>query len=193
MQALTQCKKIKVLVGSNNPVKVNAANVAISQLFPDLEIECAGMHAPSKVPDQPMTDKETREGAINRVKYCQDVAATNESAPEDLHTAMLFIAMEGGVDKFEYGPATFAYTVVATHSQISVGRSAQLPISNTVYDALQAGEELGDVMDRMFNTNNIKQKGGAIGLLTHGHATRESTYTQALILAMAPLLNPSLY
>ncbi|MGL5390648.1 MAG: DUF84 family protein, partial [Shewanella sp.] len=57
----------------------------------------------------------------------------------------------------------------------------------------QGGEELGHVMDRLFNTVNIKQKGGAIGLLTHGHATRESIYTQAMILAMAPLLNPQFY
>ena len=48
-------------------------------------------------------------------------------------------------------------------------------------------------MDRLFKTNNIKHKGGAIGLLTNGLETRESNYTQALILAMAPFLNPELY
>ena len=48
-------------------------------------------------------------------------------------------------------------------------------------------------MDRLFNTKNIKQQGGAIGLLTQHKATRESTYTQGLILAMAPLLNPALF
>lgn len=48
-------------------------------------------------------------------------------------------------------------------------------------------------MDKAFNTQNIKLKGGAIGLLTNNHATRESTYTQALTLAMAPFLHPALY
>ena len=62
-----------------------------------------------------------------------------------------------------------------------------------MYQALLAGEELGHVMDRLFNTNNIKQKGGAIGLLTNGHETRESNYTQALILAMAPFIHPELF
>ena len=193
MQQITRLKKIRVLVGSKNPVKVNAAKIAICQLFPDIDIECTGMHAPSGVPDQPMTDVETREGAINRVKYCREFSATVAQQPDGESVAELFIAMEGGVDNFEYGPATFAYTVIATQSQLSVGRSAQLPISQSIYKSLVAGEELGDVMDKLFNTNNIKQKGGAIGLLTQGHATRESVYTQALILAMAPMLNPELY
>jgi non-canonical (house-cleaning) NTP pyrophosphatase len=48
-------------------------------------------------------------------------------------------------------------------------------------------------MDRLFNTTNIKQAGGAIALLTHNAETRESSYRQALILAMAPLLHPELY
>ncbi len=187
MQEIANLKKIRVLVGSTNPVKINAAKVAICQIFPETHIECIGIHAPSMVPDQPMTEVETRQGAINRVTYCQSLVDSND------HSAELFVAMEGGVDNFEHGPATFAYIVVATANQVSVGRSALLPLPSCVYRSLAAGEELGDVMDRLFNTKNIKQQGGAIGLLTKGHATRESIYTQALILAMAPLLNPELY
>jgi non-canonical (house-cleaning) NTP pyrophosphatase len=63
----------------------------------------------------------------------------------------------------------------------------------SVYQALESGEELGHVMDRLFNTNNIKQKGGAIGLLTNHVATRQSNYTQALVLAMARFLHPDFY
>ncbi len=187
MQEIANLKKIRVLVGSTNPVKINAAKVAICQIFPETHIECIGIHAPSMVPDQPMTEVETRQGAINRVIYCQALVDAKE------YSAELFVAMEGGVDNFEHGPATFAYIVVANAEQLSVGRSALLPLPSRIYHALVAGEELGDVMDRLFNTKNIKQQGGAIGLLTQGHATRESIYTQALILAMAPLLNPELY
>jgi len=187
MQEISNLKKIRVLVGSTNPVKINAAKVAICQIFPQTDIECVGIHSPSGVPDQPMTELETRQGAINRVSYCQSLAESGEQS------AQLFVAMEGGVDNFEHGPATFAYIVVATATQVSVGRSALLPLPSCVYRSLAAGEELGDVMDKLFNTENIKQQGGAIGLLTRGHATRESIYTQALILAMAPLLNPELY
>jgi len=188
MQTFLNSKSIRILIGSTNPVKINAAKLAIRQLFPDFEIQSIGVNTPSGVSDQPMTERETRLGAINRVKYCQSL---NHHRQQD--KADLFIAMEGGVDNFDYGPATFAYIAVATQTQISIGRSASLPLPTCVYQALVAGEELGDVMDRLFNTKNIKQQGGAIGLLTQGKATRESIYTQALILAMAPLLNPELY
>ncbi|MCH1929657.1 inosine/xanthosine triphosphatase [Shewanella sp. A25] len=177
-----QQNTINIIVGSKNPVKVNAAKSAMEQLFPEHQIIVQGMDAPSGVSAQPMTDKETRDGAVNRVKYCQQQ-----------QEADFYFAMEGGVDLLEFGPATFAYIAIAHKEQLAIGRGALLPLPMQVYRALEAGEELGHVMDRLFNTVNIKQKGGAIGLLTHGHATRESNYTQAIILAMAPLLNPELY
>lgn len=173
---------IQMVVGSKNPVKVNAAANAMAQLFPGYEIQTQAMDAPSGVPDQPMTDKETRDGAINRVKYCQQQLEAD-----------YYFAMEGGVDHFEFGPATFAYIAIAHRQKMSIGRGALLPLPMQVYHALEQGEELGHVMDRLFNTVNIKQKGGAIGLLTHGHASRESNYTQAIILAMAPFVTPEIY
>ena len=140
------------------------------------------MSAPSGVPDQPMTADETRLGAVNRVEYCKAHGKAD-----------FYVAMEGGVDEFEYGPCTFAYVVVASADRISVGRSAILPLPQQIFQALKQGEELGPVMDRLFNTDNIKQKGGAIGLLTNGLETRGSNYYQAMILAMAPFLHPNLY
>ncbi|MFT6992421.1 MAG: inosine/xanthosine triphosphatase [Paraglaciecola sp.] len=173
---------IKMVVGSKNPVKISAAKTAICDVFCLKEVECTDINAPSSVSDQPMTSEETRLGAINRVKYCQQ------------HTqADYYVAIEGGVDQFEFGPATFAFVAIANQEHMSVGRSCNLPLPPVVYQALENGEELGHVMDRLFNTDNIKQKGGAIGLLTNGLATRESVYRQATLLAMAPFIHPDLY
>lgn len=176
---------INVIVGSTNPVKIQASTYAVSQLFPHAQVNCQGCNAPSGVPEQPMTQEDTLQGAINRVEYCQN----NQNNP----TADLYIAIEGGVDQFSHGPATFAYVVIENKNQRLVGCSARLPLPAMIYQALNEGEELGNVMDKLFNTDNIKQKGGAIGLLTQGAETRESIYIQALILAMAPLLNTQLY
>jgi inosine/xanthosine triphosphatase len=175
-------KNITIIVGSKNPVKINAAKKAIAVVFSDAKICCQGMHAPSNVADQPMTEAETRAGAINRVKYCQQNNMTD-----------FYIAIEGGVDLFEDGAAAFAYVAVADNKMQSIGRSANLPLPNVVYQSLQQGDELGDVMDRLFKTDNIKQKGGAMSLLTNAHVSRESVYTQALILTLAPFLNRTLY
>jgi len=173
---------IKMVVGSKNPVKISAAKSAICDMLCTQDVECIGLNAPSGVAEQPMTSEETQIGAINRVKYCQQ--QTN---------ADFYVAIEGGVDQFEYGPATFAFVAIAGKEHMSIGRSCNLPLPLVVYQALKNGEELGHVMDRLFNTHNVKQKGGAIGLLTNGLATRESVYRQATLLAMAPFVNPNLY
>ncbi|MFT2089681.1 inosine/xanthosine triphosphatase [Paraglaciecola sp. 2405UD69-4] len=173
---------IKIVVGSTNPVKINAVKKAMVKVLATNSIECVGISAPSGVAEQPMSCDETLEGAINRVKYCQ----------QDIQ-ADYYVAIEGGVHEFEYGPATFAYVVIANHERQSVGRSSNLPLPPKVYQALKNGEELGHVMDRLFATDNVKQKEGAIGLLTNKLATRESVYTLATTLAMAPFINPELY
>jgi inosine/xanthosine triphosphatase len=173
---------VKVLVGSRNPVKIGAVRNALQPLFPDRDVACEGMHAPSGVADQPMTVAETREGAVNRMNVCRERGGAD-----------FYVALEGGVDVTVDGPGTFGYVAIAHGDEVSIGCSAWLPLPPAVYEALLEGEELGHVMDRLFGTTNIKQQGGAIGLVTNGHATRESAYTQAMVLAMAPFLHPELY
>ncbi|WP_410176182.1 inosine/xanthosine triphosphatase [Shewanella cyperi] len=179
---MTMKTSISLLVGSTNPVKIAAARDAFAAVFKDTEILCRGISSPSGVADQPMTREDTRLGAINRARFCESQGGAD-----------YFIAMEGGVDCFEDGPATFAYVAIVHQDRLSVGRSAQLPLPPRVYHALQQGQELGHVMDALFNTVNVKHAGGAIGLLTANAATRGSSYTQALILALAPMLHPELY
>lgn len=173
---------LRVIVGSRNPVKVNAVQGALAPLLPEFDVRCEGMNAPSGISAQPLTAAETRAGAINRVEYCKANA-----------NADLYVALEGGVETTEDGAFNFAYVAIANTTRISVSRSAALPLPPRVYRELTPDEELGSVMDRLFNATNSKQQGGAIGLLTRGQATRESAYTQALVLAMAPFLHPDIY
>ncbi|MCL1078859.1 non-canonical purine NTP phosphatase [Parashewanella spongiae] len=173
---------IKVIVGSLNPVKVNATKAVFEAYFPNVLINTQGVDAPSNVADQPMTAQETRQGALNRVSHCQA-----------LYQADYFVAIEGGLDVTQDGPVTFAYIVICHQKQQIVTKSACLPLPNIVHRQLVAGQELGHVMDELFNTENIKQKGGAIGLLTNQLANRETNYIQAITLAMAPITHRALY
>lgn len=173
---------LKVVVGSNNPVKINAAKAAIQAAYPGKVVIAEGVKAPSAVSDQPMTEAETLAGARNRVAYCRSN-----------YEADFYVAFEGGVDRFQYGVAIFAYVVVANASFEQVGRTSDLPLPELFYQQLLAGDELGDVLDRHFSTVNVKQQGGAIALLTQGLESRESTYVQALTLALAPFVTGTLF
>ena len=176
---------MKLFVGSRNPVKIQASEIALRTLDQHSLISATGISVPSGVADQPMTEQETRLGAINRVKALR---ALPQITAQDW-----CIAIEGGVDNFIDGPSTFAYVVIDHQGQQAVGRSANLPLPNRFYQELEQGMELGDVMDNAFKTQNVKQKGGAIGLLTQNLATRQSVYETALILALARFRFSELY
>ena len=173
---------VTLAVGSNNPVKINSVKTAFSRVFEGAEILCGGHQSESGVPDQPMSWQQTRQGALNRVNNLQKAVSADYC-----------VALEGGVDLFEDGPATFAFVVISDGKRQSVGRSAQMPLPPQVYQALIQGGELGHVMGRLFDTENVKQKQGAIGLLTNGQESRTSAYVQATTLALAPFINPHLY
>ncbi|RUO40090.1 non-canonical purine NTP phosphatase [Aliidiomarina taiwanensis] len=174
--------ELKVVVGSRNPVKVAAAQAAFTASFPTRKVLVEGVAAPSGVADQPMSEEETLLGARNRVAYCQAQ-----------HAADFYVGFEGGVQDFRFGPSTFAFLVISDGQTEHVGRSCNLPLPPLFYQQLESGKELGDVLDAHFNTQNVKQKGGAIGLLTKGLESRQSTYIQALTLALSPFRHPALY
>ncbi|MFT6268155.1 MAG: inosine/xanthosine triphosphatase [Alphaproteobacteria bacterium] len=172
---------LRVAVASLNPVKINAAKEAFSIVFGGA-VEAIPMAVDSGVSDQPMDFDETHLGAQNRV---------NKAIK--LEQADYYIAFEGGVDVFEDGPKTFAVICISNGEDIIFGQSGTLPLPMSVYEKLLNGIELGTAMDELFNTVNIKQKGGAIGQLTNGLETRMSIYKSATILALSRFINAELY
>lgn len=166
----------KVIIASLNPAKIRAVESAFSTVFPDYHCVFQGVSVPSEVADQPMSDHETKLGALNRVRNAK-LRITNGD---------FYVGLEAGID----GDVTFAWMIIESATQRGESRSASLMLPPEVLSKLADANELGDVMDEVFGTDNIKQKGGAIGLLTQHHLTRSSVYHQALILALIPFTNP---
>ena len=172
---------LTIAVASHNPVKVKAAQQAFAAVFANTQIDVIEVDADSGVPDQPMSYEQTREGAYNRVINSRAVQAD------------YYIAYEGGVEIFEDGPKTFAIVCISNGQDTIYGQTSTLPLPLSIYQNLLAGMELGDAMDALFNTHNIKQKGGAIGQLTQGIETRLSIYQSAAVLALSFFAQPHLY
>lgn len=171
---------LKVVVTSHNPVKIAAAREAFLTQFPTREIQLIPLAVESGVPDQPMSDEETRQGARNRV------ANARLKNPD----ADYWVGLEGGLDFFDGRLMAFAWMVIAAgNDQISETRSVTLPLPPEVQALVSEGLELGEANDRVFSTLNSKQGGGAFGLLTDGLMTREGIYTQTLILALIPFVH----
>lgn len=164
-----------VIVASLNPAKINAVKSAFESSFPNQAFKFEGISVDSGVADQPMSDLETKKGAITRVKNAKLKSKNGD----------FFVGLEAGIE----GTQTFAWMVIESSTHRGESRSASLSLPPIVLDKVNLGLELGDAMDEVYQTENIKQKGGAIGILTDHQLTRSSVYHQALVLALIPFLN----
>ena len=169
----------RVVVASLNPAKINAVESAFQAAFPDHFFEFVGVSVPSEVAEQPISNEETYLGACNRVKNAKQLHPYGE----------FYVGLEAGIE----GPVTFAWMVIESETHRGESRSASMMLPPDVANRLNQEIELGTVMDEIFGTQNIKQKGGAIGLLTRHQLTRSSVYHQALIMALIPFTNPDHY
>lgn len=171
---------MRIIVSSKNPVKIAASKAAFQAIFPTVDKQFTAVNVASGVSEQPCSDQESRQGASNRMKNAQLVEPK----------ADYWVGLEGGLEWIDGEPMASAWMVIGDAS----GRSGQartptLPLPPAVKRLLLQGLELGEANDRVFETEHSKQAGGAFGLLTGDRMTRESVYTQALILALLPLSN----
>jgi inosine/xanthosine triphosphatase len=174
----------RVIVGSDNPVKLETVKEAFGISFPDVEFEFLTFAAPSLVPDQPIGEVETKQGATNRALACQ------VKYPE----ADFFVGLEGGLEKFDGDYWVSAWMCVLDKSGAKgCGRTGSFLLPPQVSALIDQGEELGIATDIVFNETNSKHKGGTVGILTNDAITRKDFYREAMVFALIPFVKPELY
>ncbi|WP_242917697.1 inosine/xanthosine triphosphatase [Pontibacter liquoris] len=177
-------KTLHVVVASTNPVKVKAALGGFEKMFADRTVDVVPLSVPSGVADQPMTDAETLEGALNRVQQARYIY------PE----ADFWVGIEGGVEVMGNELAAFAWIVVRSATGIlGKARSGTFFLPPAVAGLVAQGMELGHANDKVFSRHNSKQQGGAIGSLTDQVLDRRQLYEPAVVLALVPFKNQALY
>ncbi|HRH23462.1 MAG TPA: inosine/xanthosine triphosphatase [Candidatus Magasanikbacteria bacterium] len=174
----------KVIVASKNPVKINSAQLAFQKMFPNDEFECTGLSVASGVPDQPIGDEETLQGAINRA----------ERASQEISNADFWVGMEGGIQKRRDEMEVFAWMVVKSRDgMLGKGRTGTFFLPKPIIELINQGIELSVADDQVFGRNNSGKKNGATGLLTGDVIDRTEYYIHAMVLALIPFKNPNLY
>lgn len=175
---------MKIVIASKNPVKINAALQGFKSVFNDEEYEIEGVSVSSDVADQPMSEAETMTGALNRVN----------NAKLATPVADYWVGIEGGVANLNNEMVTFAWVyILNAKGMLGKGRSASFFLPQKVVSLIKQGKELGDADDIVFGKSNSKQQNGAVGLLTKDNITRESLYVPAVVMALIPFINETLY
>lgn len=157
---------MKIAIGSKNPAKVEAVRDCFNNES-DLVIP---VDVPSGVSDQPFSDEETIEGAINRAKASCSAA-----------DAQIGIGLEGGVVQTPYGLFLCNWGALAVEGEepiIAGGARIKLPAE--VAERLINGEELGPVMDDYTKQNNVRHKEGAIGVFTKEAVSRRQMFAHVM-------------
>lgn len=176
---------MKVLVGSENPVKIEAVKETFVKYFNDVEV--TGVSVDSHVPPQPVND-ETFIGAQSRAIHLKEL-----NDKENLN-ADFFVGIEGGIaEEFDKWFAFGAMCIIDKNGRKGLGTSPHFELPKDVVDQLLKGIELGDVIDELTSTENSKHHSGAIGFFTKGAMDRKELYVHGLTVAVIPFLHERLY
>ena len=176
-------QKIKVAVGSNNPVKVQAVKNVLKKFF---NAEIIPVKVYSRVSKQPIGE-ETIQGAINRAK--QALEKTN---------ADLGVGIEAGLFRVQntlsgYFDVQYC-AIVDRKGKVTLGHGAGFEYpKKVVKEVISKKKEVGEVMEKVSGVVKIGETIGAIGFLTKGKLKRTELTEQAILMAMIPRINEKLY
>lgn len=181
-----------VLVASTSVAKHQAVTIAFTKAFPhcvtqivpsEMFFSSGGSINISNVPEQPVGDAQTRQGAVSRVTNAR-------TQPHDRTAYSYLVGIEGGVETIEGNMFCFAWVaILETGSQkIGLARSGSFVVPPQVATLVNEGVELGHACDQVYQTDQGKLVGGLVGIVTCGLVSRAQLYSEAVVLALSPFL-----
>ncbi len=154
---------LTIAIGTKNPTKVDAVKMA----FEGSVASFIPTSVDSGVANQPFSDEETIQGAINRAKAAR---MKTESS--------VGVGLEGGVFETSYG--LFLCNWGALYDGVNdpfIAGGARILLPESVAKEVREGLELGEVMDLYTKENNVRHKEGAVGVFTNGLINRTEMFT----------------
>lgn len=168
----------KVIVGSRNPVKINATESALRRVFPEKSFSVFGESVESGVPDQPIGRRQGFEGAENRIRELA------KAFPDYQY----LVGIEGTIEIYEERVMAFACVVITNGSISAYAQTGSYQLPKEVTQLIDDGIELGSAMDTIFNVSGSKYESGAIGLISDGLIDRHELYEHGISLGLVQFL-----
>ena len=176
---------MKVLVGSENPVKIQSVKEGFLTFFEHVEVE--GISVDTGVAHQPINDA-TFEGAKNRA---ENIKRINDQQNLD---ATFFVGIEGGVLQLQ--DRWFSVNVVYIldqHNRDSFATTGLYELPSTLSKDLLIKKDLGHAMVALADDNFAARERGTVAFLTDGKIDRFQNQVQGITLALIPFVNDNLY
>jgi len=172
---------MRIVVGSVNPVKVEAVRRVACRVFGSFDLLSVGVG--SGVSHTPIGEDEIIRGAMNRALNASKISSGD-----------LYVGMEGGVvEKFGVWFVSSWCAIMDSSGFWSFGCGGYMPLPRRVVDMVLGGMELGDAIDAISGLSHTKLDVGAIGVLTKNLLTRRDSWETALIYALTYKISPEFY
>ncbi|PID15434.1 inosine/xanthosine triphosphatase [Sporosarcina sp. P34] len=164
---------MEFVLGSENQAKKRAVVRVVERYVENSMISFASV--PSGVSAQPMSEEETRQGAINR----SVTVAKNAYG----------IGLEGGVHML-FGTMYLCNwgALTTPDGKTFTAAGAQIPLPEELADEIRRGNELGDAVDAYFKKQNVRMSEGAMGMLTAQLVPRDALFEHIMQLLIGQLL-----
>ena len=180
-------ESIRIAIGSKNQAKNLAVQTAFERAFPDATIKTQGVDVASGIADQPTTDEESIQGALNRA----------HGALAQLTTTEYGVGLEGNTVTIAGNMYLHGWVVIVQRDNPTpgIGHSSGIELPEHLKQGVEAGSELGPLLQElMSDTDNvIRHTLGTNGVLSNGLYTREQEFIDATTVALARFMKPELY
>lgn len=171
---------MKILIGTKNPGKIQGAKEAFESYFNDIEI--TGIPVSSDVSDEPV-DLDIYQGAKNRVDNLIKYAKENNIEAE------YYLGIESGITNLLGKWMIINVAVIKDKSGYETcGTSPAFPVPDKYVEEI-IKTDLGQVMDRIFEKNDLRSSIGGISFLTHNVLDRIELTREAFIMALTGHIN----
>lgn len=165
---------MRIVVGSLNPVKIDAAREVLLQFYPDAEV--SGIEGEPGVSNQPFGLEESVTGAVKRAKQAL------------LH-GDIGVGLEAGLIPVPYSASGYLdihFSAISDGVLTTIGSSSGFEYTAQIIEEIKKSRTVGDVMGAISGIRDIGQKQGAVGFLSNGMLTRFELSKQAVLAAMIP-------
>ncbi len=175
--------KLKILVASRNKIKKLAVEDAFRQFTnADFEVFLSDNEVDSGVNAQPLTQKETAEGAINRLRALGERNEYNYLVA--IEGGAFNVILPSGQKWFEAGCAA---VLSKAAKNPSVAFAPAYPIPEEFVKYLKSGKDLTEAMEIVTGIPNTGAAAGFNGWLTQGKIDRRAGSALAVLLALYEL------
>ncbi len=180
---------MRIAAGTLRGPKLDALRVTLAEIDPARNWQIEAFAVDSGVRETPLSRDETQLGARRRVENLIEQLRGREPHPD------LYVGMEGGLESSggEVRLENWAYASDGVRGYFGSGGAVPLP-PRIAGEVLEKGRSLAEVIDELAGRADIRSQEGTWGILTRNLITRQHTFRDALVNALAPsLLSPWLF